>query len=191
MDNKDHDLQSGDSIQSLWTVYSSILDLIKFSDVKAGAVVAVNAILWGLLGFFASKHNQSISFIDNLLINGPAWVLIAVVLSVISILLALLSVYPRLKVGESPSHIYFAHIAKRVNRHMNQEEKIKVRDAFVKEIALLIATQTNLTEEIANQIWANSLVAWKKYKLISWAIKFLFISVLLVLAAITIKILTN
>jgi len=159
---------------SLWKVHNNISEWVKFSDYKATAIIAINALLWASLRFsFADSGTHFPEGGVNAVIQRLADALF-LLLSLSSVALALLSIHPTLKIGESPSHIFFAHIAKRVNRHMSDEERKTIRDNFVSEFVSQLENGAGVNNEITQQIWANSLVAWRKYRLISWAIKLLF-----------------
>lgn len=158
---------------SLWNVHNNISEWVKFSDYKATAIIAINALLWATLRYgFADTGTQipesGVNAVIRQLNDG-----LFLLLSLSSVALALFSIHPTLKIGESPSHIFFAHIAKRVNRHMSDEEKKTIRDKFVSEFLSQLESGVGVSDEITQQIWANSLVAWRKYRLISWAIKLL------------------
>lgn len=136
-----------------WALLQSINDWIKYSDAKAGLVLAFQGAVVGF--FFAQRAN----FTDLAVRYGwLAQILFGfgILGLAVSIFFAASSVYPRLKVGESKSNIFFAHIG-----------QLPSADDYRRRLSKpLLPFET----EIEEQIWANSVVAWKKYKHVSRSI---------------------
>ena len=150
-------------LEFLWNTYTSISESIKFSDMKAGAVITIQTIIWGFILSesidFSSKLSSSSTFIIFLS-------LLMLILSLASIILALFSIHPSLKLGDSSSPIYFAEIAKL----KNNGDKF---DTYFEKVINL--TKQEEARAIASSIWESSSIAKKKFNLVSWSIKLLFI----------------
>ena len=149
--------------ENMWKTYDAINGWIKFSDTKAGAILAANG---AILTIAFSKSIDNKDFIlDN------QFILISLSLGflfgLISMIFAIFCLGPTLSIGEPKSLIYFGHIAKKYdscNRY-----KIDVAVAFRDELDSI--------DQITSQVWANSKIAWKKYVNVTWAILF-FIGVI-------------
>lgn len=153
-----------------------IHDWIKFSDEKAGLILATDGVL---LGFFTSQFKS----VKSIIIQGHNWALLTIfcflvfmigLCLILSILFAFFVIYPRLNVGESKSLIYFGHI------------RTKSECDFVNEF--LKADDEKLENDLITQIYACSKIAWQKYKntcysirslivvIVSWILSLLFLS---------------
>ncbi|OLF13462.1 hypothetical protein BU204_27070 [Actinophytocola xanthii] len=99
-----------------------------------------------------------------------AYPLRAVLLSVatvcvgISALISLRTVAPRLRTGEARSLVYFDHIARRYPTG---------RGAFIENYVRLATDEGRFLENVIEQVWANSLVARRKFRRVSYAVTFL------------------
>lgn len=162
----------------LWNVYISISDSIRFSDMKAGAVITVQALIWGLLlsnaidinsVILTPKSNMFVIFIGIAVAS----------ISVGSMLMALLSIYPSLKIGNKNSLIYFAHIVKNTIKHKNVSHENEDLKNYISRI--LNMSGIDEVKEVAEEVWACSIIALNKYKLVSWSIRMLFICISMLL----------
>lgn len=152
-----------------WHVYDAIAGWVRFSDAKAGGVIAANALLWSVMVNSAGMGTAYSNSGEISLLGGVG--LLFALLSAVSVGLALASVLPTLRVGESRSYVYFAHIARRVSGGMTSEECMHARDSWVQEF--LVLDSASKASQIGQQVWANARVAWKKYKLVSWSVRLL------------------
>lgn len=155
-DNLDVD-QSRGKIEYLWNVYSSIVDWIKFSDTKAGAVIAANiAIITIILG----NHNHIVALFDRSAIF--AWLLGAGVITIyLSIIFSISCLTPTLRIKHESSTIFFGHIT----------NKAGSAEAYRNAINKVFEDNTQL-DQICEQIWSNATVAERKYRKVRWAIRF-------------------
>lgn len=139
----------------LWKTYSAVLDLIKFSDTKAGAILAANG---GVIGISVANI-PTISGLLGRSFAFPLLLLIGAVSLYLSAIFCLLSLIPNLSVGEPSSIIFFAHIA-----HKSKT----VRD-YTQAIDTVFSNNTE-RNQVEFQVWALSRVAKKKYFLVGWGI---------------------
>lgn len=149
-------------------IYDLINNWIKFSDTKAGVIIAFNMSLLGVVLNKADKFD----IISQLECSKYFFILILFIFflsSVLSMFNAILSVHPSLKTGTNGSNIYFAHIAKRD------------LESFRNDIA---SDKYSFEDDLSSQIKTNSDICWKKYVRISWAIKFAIAAVSAILIAI-------
>lgn len=141
------------STDTLWKIYENINEWIRFADTKASAIIGVNAIL---AGFVVSN----LPAFRTYLVGNPLLATIAIltaISNVVSVYFAVKCLNPTLDVGEPISFFYFAHIA----LGFDSAEKYSL------QLQELLNNQSNLYDNIASQIWANSKIAWKKYKAVT------------------------
>ncbi|WP_432893397.1 Pycsar system effector family protein [Kribbella sp. CA-245084] len=134
-----------ESIASLWQVLQTVNDWIKFADAKAGAVLAGDGVLIAVVA-------QSSDDVTALLLP-------ALVVAVLSGLLALWAVVPRLGLVYPASPFYFNHVA-------SQCEDAK---AYREWILPTLRDPAALEQTLSDQIWAMSRVARVKYRWVRFA----------------------
>jgi hypothetical protein len=154
----------------IWKIYETVNEWIRFSDSKAGAVLAANGVIIGLLAPSAIKFKQLIlsdTFLTNISIACLTSLLVSVVLSLVSLT-------PTLKIIQPKTHIYFGHIA----------ESFPDASSYQKELSDNPKVTTSLSAQIAGQIWANSKIALWKYRLTKWAILSLGLAIISSIASV-------
>jgi len=145
-------------------IYTTINDWIKFSDTKAGFILASNGIMMGLVGStLKDLILPRFGFTDWSHILFSIDILLYILSVLISATLAICVIYPKLSVNEASSHIYFAHIAKAKAPTYKSE--------------LLQLSNENFDKEIIDQIFAVSKVCWSKYKRTNYSIRALYGSI--------------
>jgi hypothetical protein len=141
-------------LDSLWKTYEHVSEWIRFADTKASAIIGINAIL---IGFTVSN----LAALKTALCGNTVLTTIAVfaaALSLASVYFSLRCLNPTLNVGEPTSSIYFAHIALRYNS----------AEQYSQHIQEYLNDQAKFNSHIASEIWANSMIAWKKYMSVTW-----------------------
>lgn len=159
--------------ETLWRVYDTINEWIRFSDTKAGAVLAVNGVI--VATFFTD-----IGGFKDYLCNHPLLVyplILGILTELASIYFALCCLSPTLKTNDPTSLIYFAQIAQAFETPQDFEEKATA--AF--------DDGTQSTTQIAQQVWANSHVAWKKCRAVNKSIVALAFTVILGIVAVALS----
>lgn len=159
-------------LEILWRIYATINEWIKFSDTKAAVILGTDGVIAGII-------LTNFVTIRSMLYKYPGFY----ILFSAGALAILLSVYftvrclnPTLDVGEADSLIYFAHISK----------KFKTSHEYSKEVNKIFNEDSKIEEQINDQIWANSKVAWKKYTAVVWATRLSFILALLIIITVVI-----
>jgi len=147
------------STDDSWKSLGQVNEWIRFADAKATAVLAASGVLGGLLV-------RSIPNVVEFKIHPARATLLSIAILCVgaSALITLRTFAPRLRTGEARSLIYFDHVAR---RYAND------RPAFVDSYSSLTSSQERLTRELAEQIWANSHVARRKFRRVSFAVRFL------------------
>lgn len=152
-------------IEDAWRLLNSTNEWVRFADAKAGGALAGAGVVVGALA--------SAGLSDKFSAAPTAAVVFGVIAGVTAIIAAGLAVYaliPTLRVGEPVSLIYFEHVARKY-RNDSKGHADAVRD--------LLKDEDRYFEEVAAQVWANSVVARGKFIASSWALTALALSVLL------------
>jgi len=149
-----------DPLESMWRTYETVNEWIRLADAKATAVLGAEGVLAGVL--FTDLLNQGT-------FAWYEWVLLGLFATSasVSIWCCLKCLSPTLAVGEPTSLVYFAHIAQRYQRPGD----------YATEAHKAWADGDTACSEIGNQIWANSRVAWGKYRRVTCAIRSFAVSV--------------
>jgi len=142
----------------LWKTYEDISGWIKFSDTKAAAILGSNGVI---IAVVISKIIDNSEFLLNhrILLSS---LMVGFLFGFSSIYCAIRCLSPSFDPGKTRSLIYFGHIAKDYNNHYIY--KYEVERAF--------RNDSEIINQIAYQVWANSNVAQKKYINILWASRF-------------------
>lgn len=138
-----------------WKTLSQVTDWIKVADTKAGVVVSASGVLGGavLHGMPPQQQWTQRPWTVGLLF-------MSLVLACGSVLMALQVFAPRLRADEPTSLLYFDHIA----RGYAQPER------FSQDYLALLDSNDRLHESLANQVWATSTVARRKFRRVTPAI---------------------
>ena len=143
-------------IENAWRLLAPTNEWVRFADAKAGGALAGAGVLSGALASaglsekFATAPGAAVGF-------GVAGGVAAVVAAA----LAVFALIPTLRVGEPVSLIYFEHVARRYrNNSVNHAAAVKA----------LVTDEDKFFEEIAAQVWANSVVARGKFLASTWTL---------------------
>lgn len=138
-----------------WDILKSINEFIRFSDTKAGVVLAFAG---GSAAYLSNKVEVIRSIIVAHQSDPWGWILyVATLLFVIGLLATLVSAFatlrPMLTLGKKRSPIFFKHIA---------EDYADDHTVYAKQV-LKDLDDSSFDEEMAEQIVTNSKIATKKY----------------------------
>lgn len=145
-----------DKLETMWKIYDTINALIKFSDAKATAILALNGVM---LTFIFSLFNKYNLMLNNKLLFS--FLLIGLLLGIISTLFCIKCINPILDFSGPKSLIFFGDISKNFKYH--HEYARTVRNEYDEFLQLT---------QIADQVWIISGIACKKYKSMRIAIYF-------------------
>lgn len=148
-----------------WDILRNVSEWVRFSDTKAGVVLAFAG---GSAVQIASKADTIHAIIAAHPCDGWGWALfLAVVVYFTALLLtmacAAVSVWPSLGSAEKRSMLYFGHICDDYGHDHGR---------YAKELAGL--DETRMNEELAHQICVNASIAKRKYRWVGRAIRSLF-----------------
>jgi hypothetical protein len=154
---------SGDAA---WFVLDQVNHSIRFADTKASVLLAASGVLGGLILSQPPGAGGELAAVRTGFWGGA---LVAVTLSALAALAALV---PRLRIRRTraASLLYFGDIARRFRRRPAE---------FATEFRLATADPDRLRHEVMEQIWANSLVARRKFRYVAaatWLVSLALIS---------------
>ncbi|MGV8175901.1 MAG: Pycsar system effector family protein [Methanothrix sp.] len=154
------------TLEVMWRTYDTINDWIKFSDTKAGAISAANIAILAIL------FSKFIDFKDFIILHqGIAWLLaIGIVCGVLSIAFSIISLYPRINSSREISLIFFESIV--INYSNYSQYKIAIGNN--------LRDDSDLMDQITEQIWINSKIAHDKYNKVRWSMFFFLIMLILI-----------
>lgn len=126
-----------------------VSDWVRFSDSKAGILLSLQGAILTIIFTLTTvpKIGLSTSFI--LFVLG-------IIIFCVSVVVGINAVIPILEVGAPSSKIFFGHIAKSKNP--------------TDYINMIENPLYDFEKDLLTQVWANSVVAWRKYELIRVAI---------------------
>jgi hypothetical protein len=141
--------------EEAWRGLQQVNEWIRFADAKAGAVLAGS----GVLGAFLVHAIPRLSDFRDQPVR--ALLLSVAICSLgLSALITLRVLAPRLRTGEARSLVYFDHVARRYG---------KDRQAFVTRYLHVGEDDVALCTQLVEQMWANSLVARRKFRRVALA----------------------
>jgi hypothetical protein len=173
------------SSETLWKVYGTVNEWVRFTDAKAAAILAADGVL---AGFAASllKDNRA-----EVLGSAPLLVCVGLGLGAlgISVVYCVNCISPSLGflrpkfLAPSPvavrdpkeSLIFFGHVA-----------ALESAGDYALLTAEAFSDEAKLQAQLSQQVWANARVCLDKNKQVAWAV--LFLSVALVLGALALGI---
>lgn len=158
-----------------WSILTSINEWIRFSDLKAGVIISIYGVLFTIV---YSNPSQVFGILKN-----NDWIfcisILVILVTITSIILAFLSLNPFLKNKNPSSVIYFGHIQEAFKNHKKYHEKA----------SKVFKEKSDHELQLAEQVYINSKICWRKFKFVTWSIRFfvgslglLFIEILIYLA---------
>lgn len=159
--------ESKDIHEDYWKTLQLNLEWVRFSDQKAGVIMSVYGIILTLIYSNSTSISKAIASSKFQIFM----VILICICSTISIVLSFLCLNPQLKNENPQSMIYFGHIATKNSKF----------EDYILHSKTIIEDEKKIAEQIAEQIFVNSTVAWKKFQNVTWSFRFFFISLVLIL----------
>jgi len=134
-----------------WRTLLLVVDFVKHAETKAAATLAFAGVLGGVLYTLVSQQKKP----GVVLIVAAAGCALTIVATAVAAGVAL---RPRVRVrleGSSPALLFYRSVADRFPDDA---------DAYVRQFTALTADRPALLAAVAEQIWANSVVATRKYR---------------------------
>jgi hypothetical protein len=153
------------ALEDSWKQLQHVHEAVRYADAKAGLILTLNGVLVGLVvirvqtdGFFAAHP-----------VTGPALV-VAMALLAVSVAWDIAAVMPRQVTTGGPAVAGFGSMLHydQIGRHFEGRP-----DDYADEFAKLFSDPDLLQREIAGQVWANSVLARRKYRCVRWGLRFL------------------
>ena len=152
-------------IEDAWRLLNSTNEWVRFADGKAGGALAGAGVLAGALA------TAGLSDKFDTAPNAAVWFgMLAGVAALVAAALSVYALLPTLRVGEPVSLIYFEHVARRYRADT---------DGHAEAVKELLSDEDRYFKEVAAQVWANSVVARRKFLASAWALTALGVGVLL------------
>ena len=152
-------------IEDAWRLLNSTNEWVRFADAKAGGALAGAGVLAGALA------TAGLSDKFGTAPNAAVWFgMLAGVAALVAAALSVYALLPTLRVGEPVSLIYFEHVARRYRADT---------DGHAEAVKELLSDEDRYFKEVAAQVWANSVVARRKFLASAWALTALGVGVLL------------
>ena len=139
-----------------WKALQQVNEWIRFADAKAAAVLAASGILGGLV---AKSAPTSINFSSQPLVALLTVSALAFVGGAVALSLCVFA--PALNTGEPRSLLYFDHVARQYSQSPRR---------FSEHLATLLSHESDYTKQVAQQVWANSVIARKKFRRVALAV---------------------
>lgn len=152
-------------IENAWRLLNSTNEWVRFADAKAGGALAGSGVLAGAIAS-AGLSDKLSAAPDGAVIFGA----LSGIAALVAAALALYALIPTLRVGEPVSLIYFEHVAR---KYRNDS------DGHAEAVKDLLTDHDRYFEEVAAQVWANSVVARGKFLASGWALAVLAAGVVL------------
>ncbi len=137
--------------EELWNIHKAISELIRFSDAKATAILAINGVLVGF--YFSNVNTLKEVFVQRLAALVPF--ALSFLLSIVSVCFAAYCMYPRLRKTLTRNLLFFRDIS-----------EYEGAAAYEKVITEALGNKEAWKACISRDIWAISKVAKNKYSMV-------------------------
>ena len=123
--------------EEYWKILNTINEWIRFSDLKAGAILSVYGII---LTVIYSNSEQVFKILDT---NSSLLFIsiVAIITSIISVFLSFLTLNPSLKNKNPHSILFFGHIQKKFDSYEDYDQQAKEIISGKKEYRAQLAEQ--------------------------------------------------
>lgn len=153
--------------EELWNILNKTIDWVKYSDTKAVFILTFYGVIFTILYTNASDVYE---FVQKDCVTITLTIL-TVISALVSTYCSFIAINPRLKNNNPTSIIYFGHICKKFNSY----------DEYKKDFKIKFNNENEYINQLSEQIYINSQIAWKKFENVTYSIRFLFSSVILML----------
>ncbi len=148
------------ALEDCWKQLQHVHEAVRYADAKAGIILTLNGVLVGVVVI----RVQTNGFFDDHPVTAPALV-VAMGLLAVSVAWDIAAVMPRqVAAGGRGTLLHYQRIGARYADRP---------DDYIDEFLKLFSDTDRLQEEIAAQVWANSVLARRKYLCVRWGLRFL------------------
>lgn len=146
----------------LWRIYERNTNLTSLSDTKAGLILSIYGIIFTIIFTNVSDLFNCICS-HSLLITSS---ILTGISSLLAIYFSFRCINPHLKNTKLNSNIYFSSIERNNKSYKEYQKMIE---------------KSNFYEDIVEQVYTTSLITSRKFKRVTWAIRFFTLSLCLLL----------
>lgn len=165
-----HPLEPKDKLDNYWKILQTNLEWIKASDQKATIILTIYGIIIPFVNSRSEELFESISGHPEILV----FMGLAGLSSLVSMYSAFRCLTPRIFKNFRPSVIFFGSIV----------EQYPDDESYLAALQKKMSTEELIEEEIAEQIFINSRVAFRKFKDVARAIRFFALGLVFLIVSI-------
>ena len=163
--------------EKYWEILLKNIQWIQFSDTKATVIITVYGIIITLV--YTNPHEAFNSLKDsNILIF---FTILSCILSALSIFFAFKTLNPKLTNDNPKSIIYFGHIQSKFDNYQD----------YKKYSSSILENEEEYTDQVSEQVYVTSQIAWNKFKHASYSIRFFIASLAVIMIEIGIYLLSQ
>lgn len=140
-----------EKIDNYWKIFCNINEWIRFSDQKSSILLAVYGVI--ISAIYSNSNEIYIVLKDNNIIM--ILVIIGSLIAFFSFCISLTSILPSIKKSTSNSVIYYGDISREYNDYGSYEAGLNA----------VMANSETYESHLVEQIYVNSAIATKKYRL--------------------------
>ena len=170
-------LKIDDSSARYWEILQHNVEWLRFSETKAALIITVYGVV------FTIAYSNSVAILSSM--SGSGFIAYGIIgygtVSLASIVFAFLCINPNLRNKNLDSIIYFGHITK---KHKSFKEYKTYAQSILED-------QDKFSDQITEQIHFLSGLAWKKFVMVTWALRLFIFSLVLMVVIIFSYILPN
>lgn len=139
-------------VEDVWRMLDHVLGLVRHAELKAVTILATSGLLGQILMVVLQEPHSAVVTVCGGLAGGLA---VAAALCSVGVL------WPRTSAGgERPNLLHFATVAR---------IRGSVLAIYQQQLAELVRDRDELLAQLAEQIWANSIIARRKFRLANLA----------------------
>jgi hypothetical protein len=159
-------IAEGSNTQELWNIFIEISNMIKFSDTKAALLLTVHGVLLTII----CKSIDSIYYYSSENCFTILLTILTAVTTIVSICYSSSVIYPRLTKPNPTSIVYFGSI-----------QAFKDYPSYFQKVKNTFSDIEKFNEDISEQIYKTSCIAWKKFSRFEKSMRFFFVSMIFLL----------
>lgn len=170
-------LSTYEKYEQYWAILKNNQEMIRFSEVKAGLVISIFGILFSIILNSVGKIQASVADWTSVQM-GILFIFIVTTLG--SLIFAFRCFIPRFENKNPTSVIYFGDI-------VSDFQEYTAYHAFLEKT---VNNDSEMSVQLAEQIHTNSTIATKKMKAVNMAMRFMMVSVALLIILVGFLLLT-
>lgn len=152
-----------ENIEFYWRTLIKNIEWIKFSEAKAIFLITI----YGVILTITYTNAKDLYPVLNKSILLSIFTFFASLFAITSLAYCFFALNPVLKNDNPNSIVYFGHI----------KEKFKTSKEYVEYAGKILSNKEKLIENVADQVYQTSKIAWRKFSFVSWAIRFFLVTI--------------